>query len=349
MDELVIYGTPKLTGERRKVEIPKPGPDEVLIKVVAAGLNPKDWKFARRRTKDRAINAGDDVSGIVESVGSNVFEYKPGDRVAAFHRMGEPSGGYAQHAIAPSSTTFLLPPRISFEAGAGLPLSSMTAAIALYQALGLPLPTMPGKKDLPLLIYGGATAVGAFALQFAKLSNLGPIITVAGAGIDFVESLDAATHIIDYRQGNVAQAILAALDGKPVHHALDAVSARGSHEIITDVLVASGGGEINMLDPVEDEGWQWPDTVKFSRTFVASAYSQKHEHISEEQAIADGEFAYFFYRYISHILATGKFRPHPHEVVSRGLDGVVEGVQSLCEGKVSAKKLIARITDTPNQ
>ncbi|KAK3380443.1 chaperonin 10-like protein [Lasiosphaeria ovina] len=347
MQELVLYGVPKFTSQRRTVDIPTPGPDEVLIKVVAAGLNPKDWKFTKRRGEDRALNAGDDMSGIVERVGSNVFEYKQGDRVAAFHRMGEPFGTYAEYAIAPASTTFFLAPGISFEAGAGLPLSSMTAALGLYQGLGLPLPTVAGQKDTPVLIYGGATAVGAFALQLAKLSKLSPIITVAGSGIEFVESLGAATHIIDYRKGGVARAILAALGGKQVHHALDAVSGKKSYEIVSEVLAASGGGKINMLDPVEDEGWKFPDNIELSLTFVASSYSQKHPGITEEQAEADGEFAYYFYRYISYLLAHGTFKPHPHEVIPNGLEGITEGVQSLHDGKVSAKKLIARIADTP--
>ncbi|KAK4167539.1 GroES-like protein [Cladorrhinum sp. PSN259] len=348
MEELsVYYDAPKYYSLHRKVDIPKPGPDEVLIKVVACGLNPKDWKWTNARGKDRAFNAGDDITGIVESVGSKVFEYKPGDRVVAFHRMGEPFGAYAPYAIAPFSTTFHLPPNISFEAGAGLPLSSMTAAVALYQALQIPLPTVPGKKDIPLLIYGGATAVGAFALQLAKLSNVGPLITVAGSGIDFVKSLDAADHIIDYRQGNVAQKIIAALGGKKLHHALDAVCSKRSHEPIAEVLVASGGGEINMLDPPEEKDWEWPEGVKFTRTFVASAYAQKHAHISQEQADADGEFAYFFYRYMTYLLAEGKLKPHPHEVLPNGLDGVSDGLQRLFEGKVSATKLVARIADTP--
>jgi NADPH:quinone reductase len=289
------------------------------------------------------------MTGVVDSVGSNVYEYKPGDRVAAFHRMAHPAGTYAEYAIAPATTTFPLPPNISFEAGAGLPLSAMTAAIALYQALGLPLPTTAGKKDIPVLIYGGATAVGAYALQLAKLSNVGPIITVAGAGTDFVKSLNAADHIIDYRKGNVAQAILAVLDGRPLHHALDAVSERQSHRPISEVLAASGGGEINMLDPPEDkDGWTFPPNVKLTRTFVASAYYQEHAFISKEQAKADGEFAFWFYRYISHLLANGSFKPHPHEVIPSGLDGIAEGVQRLYDGKVSAKKLVARyVTSQP--
>ncbi|KAK3313726.1 chaperonin 10-like protein [Apodospora peruviana] len=347
MQEVVLYGAPKLTTKKRQIDIPKPGPKEVLVKVVATGLNPKDWKWISESGEDGAVNAGDDVTGIVASVGSHVWEYKPGDRVAAFHRMGAPFGGYAEYAIAPASTTFPLPPNISFEAGAGLPLSFMTAAIALYQSLQLPLPTAANKKDIGVLIYGGASAVGAFALQLAKLSNFKPIVTVAGSSIDFVESLGAATHIIDYRKGNVAAEILKALDGKKVNHAFDAISGKGTHEVISEVLVACGGGRIDIVDPVQDKMWKWPAGVEYSRTFVASAYYQKHANIGEERAIADGEFAYWFYRYLSHLLAEGKFKTHPHEVLPGGLDGILDGVQRLYDGKVSAKKLVARIADTP--
>lgn len=167
-------------------------------------------QFTEDREEADALNAGDDVAGIVHSVGEGVFEYQPGDRVAAFHRMGEPGGCYAEYTVCPASTTFRLPPNVSFDQGASLPLAAMTAAIALYQALQLPLPTVAGPKDIPVLIYGGSSAVGAFALQLAKLSGLNPIITVAGGGIEFVKSLDAATHIIDYRKGNVADEVLKA-------------------------------------------------------------------------------------------------------------------------------------------
>jgi NADPH:quinone reductase-like Zn-dependent oxidoreductase len=303
-------------------------------------------QFTKARDESRALNAGDDVAGIVEDVGSEVFEYKPGDRVAAFHRMGEKHGTYADFTVVPASTTFPLPPNISFEAGAGLPLSFMTAALGLYQHLHMPLPTIPGNKNIPILIYGGASAVGAYALQLAKLSGLGPIITVAGSGIDFVQSLNAATHIVDYRKGNVDADILSALGDLKLSLAFDAICDKGSYEHISNVLVASnGGGHIDMVDPPEDQSWKFPKSVKMTRTFVSAAYGVPDKFNTAEQAAADGEFAYMFYRYLSHLLAEGKLQPHPHQVLPNGLDGIIGGVRALHEGKVSAKKLIARSVD----
>ncbi|KAL2807771.1 chaperonin 10-like protein [Aspergillus granulosus] len=334
---------------RRVVPIPTPGENEVLIKVIATDSNPKDWKASCNHSEGNGVNQGDDISGIIEAVGSSVYEYIPGDRVAAFHRMFQSHGSYSQYAVAPASTTFRLPSNISFEAGATLPLASMTAALALYQNLGLPLPWNPAKSETPILIYGGASAVGAYALKFAKLSGLSPIITVAGNGIEFVKSLNAADYIIDYRSGNVAQAILRVLNGRKLHHAFDAVSYNRSYEDIIAVLQACGGGQIDMVDPPSDDSanperdsWVWPEGIKFSRTFVSSAYAAPHKYRNEKEAVEDGEFAYIFYRYISRLLAEGELEPHPFEVRPSGLEGVAEGIQLLYDRKVSAKKLVYR-------
>lgn len=66
---------------------------------------------------DRAGNQGDDIAGIVEAVGDKVYEFKPGDRVAAFHEMVTPGGSYAEYAIAWQHTTVHLPKHVSFEGG----------------------------------------------------------------------------------------------------------------------------------------------------------------------------------------------------------------------------------------
>ena len=62
-----------------------------------------------------AVNQGDDISGIVHEVGEGVSEFRPGDRVAAFHEMLSPHGSYAEYAVSWQHTTFPLPPKISFE------------------------------------------------------------------------------------------------------------------------------------------------------------------------------------------------------------------------------------------
>merc|ERR1711939_870306 len=101
MKSAIVAKGPKVT--INDVPIPKPGPNQVLIKVVYSGSNPKDWK---RPEYFEPHNSGDDIAGIVEAAGENVVEFKKGDRVAAFHEMMAPDGSFAEYAIAEDYTTF---------------------------------------------------------------------------------------------------------------------------------------------------------------------------------------------------------------------------------------------------
>lgn len=90
---------------------------------------------------------------------------------------------------------------------ATIPLAATTASLALYRSLALPPPWHPTTERTPLLIYGGSSAVGAFAIKLASRSNLHPIIAVAGAGAKYVSSLLDASRgdtVIDYRVGRDA-------------------------------------------------------------------------------------------------------------------------------------------------
>ncbi|KAJ9651313.1 hypothetical protein H2198_009407 [Neophaeococcomyces mojaviensis] len=364
MLEAIIHGKPHIHAELRKVPTPQPGDDEVLIKVVATDSNPKDWKAAMgssvMSTTPPPMNQGDDISGTLVSIGRSVnLPFPIGSRVAAFHRMLTPHGSYAEYAIAPASTTFLIPDNISFEQAAALPLSGMTAALALYRHLDLPKPEpwpQNSGTDKPgVLIYGGASAVGAYALQFVKLSGLSPIITVVGKGGDFVRSLQVtdSNHIIDYRNENVTERVNQILGGKKLKYAFDAISHNNTWEKILEAMRGSDGkyaegAKLNMVDPPPGDFLaNWPKDVEFSRTYVSSAYGEAHKFRDAEEAKGDGEFATEMYRAWTTYLADGRLKPHPIEVQPNGLAEVGQGIQALYDGKVSAKKLVYRIADTP--
>lgn len=100
----------------RDSEIPVPGADEVLIRVVVSGTNPKDWKMPLHWPEDGTpFNQGDDIAGYIEEVGEGVMGFRKGDKVAAFHRVMKPFGSWAEYAIAPSLSTFHIPEKTSFE------------------------------------------------------------------------------------------------------------------------------------------------------------------------------------------------------------------------------------------
>jgi len=111
MKEAVITVGPKVT--IRDASIPTPEPGWVLIKVVYAGSNPKDWKVPEWMPDPIPRNQGNDIAGFVEAVGEGVTEFRVGDRVAAFLNME--GGGYAEYAVARAHTTFFLPKNVSFQ------------------------------------------------------------------------------------------------------------------------------------------------------------------------------------------------------------------------------------------
>ena len=111
MKEALVH--PDLHVEIVESPLPVPNDDQVLIKIIVSGSNPKDWK--RPIGLGKPLNSGDDIAGIVHSVGKNVYEFKPGDRVAAFHQMMEKHGSFAEYGISWAHTTFHIPDKTSFE------------------------------------------------------------------------------------------------------------------------------------------------------------------------------------------------------------------------------------------
>ncbi|KAF2273109.1 GroES-like protein [Westerdykella ornata] len=333
MKEAIVSKGPKVTIVDSP--IPEPGPDQVVIQVVASGCNPKDWKIVEWMKDNH--NSGDDIAGIVHSVGSNVWEFKPGDRVASFHQIMAPGGSFAEYAVGWQHTTFHLPKNVSFEDAASLPLASMTAAIGLHLRLGLPEPWVPAKEPIPLVVYGGASAVGAFAIKIAARANIHPIIAVAGRGISFVESLldkSKGDAVVDYRQGDeaVVKGIRDAVKGQKLEYAFDATSEHGSYTNIAQVL--DPHGKLTLVLPAKQyEGV--PETVQLSNTRVGNAHDEAKD------------FAYVYFRFLARGLDEGWFTPHPVEVCKGGLEGVQGALENLKNGKASAVKYVFRIGDTP--
>jgi NADPH:quinone reductase-like Zn-dependent oxidoreductase len=211
----------------------------------------------------------------------------------------------------------------------------MTAALGLYQQLKLPLPWSPAEKPTPLVVYGGASAVGAFAIKFAKLSNIHPIIAVAGKGAPFVEDL------LEPSKGDtdvVRSKIRAAANGAPVHHAFDAVSEKGSHVNLGAALTKPGA--ITTVLPTESD--EAADGIAIRRTMVGSV----HMPPAEGKALGDKEFGAAFFQFIGRGLAQGWFSGHPYEVRKGGLGGVEGALKDLEAGKASAVKYVVRIAET---
>lgn len=180
------------------VDIPKPkiGPDELLVKVHAVGLNPIDTMIPKGQFKpilkfQLPATMGSDMSGIVAEVGASVTRFKPGDAVfASTFDLG--TGTLAEFAAVPESAVALKPATLDFVQAASIPMVGLTSWQALKVRAGL----RPGQK---VFIPAGAGGIGTFAIQLAK--HLGATVgtTTSSGNMALVRGL-GADEVIDYKQ-----------------------------------------------------------------------------------------------------------------------------------------------------
>lgn len=178
-------------------DVPTPdcGADEVLIRTVAAAVNPVDWKIREGYLKDALpfklpLTLGWDVSGVIERVGSAVTDFKPGDAVYSRPDITR-NGTYAEYVVVRAAEVALKPATISHAEAASLPLAGITAWEALIE-VGALRPTQR------VLIHAGAGGVGTVAVQLARWRGAHVIATCSAANRELVLSL-GADEVIDYR------------------------------------------------------------------------------------------------------------------------------------------------------
>lgn len=180
----------------RYEDIPRPtaGPDEVLIRVHAAGVNPVDWKIREGRLQGRIahrlpLTLGWDVAGVIEQLGPGVTQFNIGDAVYARPDLAR-DGAYAEYIAVRAGEIALKPATLDFIHAAAVPLSALTAWQSLFDAGDL----QPGQK---ILIHAGAGGVGHYAVQFARWKGAHVITTASARNAGFVRSL-GADEVIDY-------------------------------------------------------------------------------------------------------------------------------------------------------
>ena len=232
-------GGPEVLVEQ-EVPRPVPGLTEILVRVVAAGVNPTDWKSrADGELPGRSFPAilGYDVAGVVEQVGPGVSIYQPGDAVLGMPRFPLLPGGYAEYVAAPARQFVPKPDRLSFEEAAGLPLAALTAWQGLVDTAKL----RPGQR---VLVHAAAGGVGHLAVQIAKSLGAYVIGTASAAKHDFVRSL-GADEVIDYRTEDFAQV----LAEQPVDVVFDAIAGEYSGR---SLKVLKDGGVLVSILPVDE-------------------------------------------------------------------------------------------------
>jgi NADPH:quinone reductase-like Zn-dependent oxidoreductase len=227
------YGSPERL-RMAEVDPPTPTDDQVLVKVLAAGVNAADWHMLRGkplfsratlgllRPKHQIL--GVDVAGRVEAVGARVTRFRPGDEVYA-NLLDHGLGGFAELVAAPEGVVASKPASLSFEEAAAVPMAAGTALQGLRRHGEL----QPTDK---VLINGATGGVGSFAVQLAKASGAEVTAVTSTRNLELVRTL-GADHVVDYTRNDVAHG------GRRYDRVLDTVGNRSAAQL--KAALAEGG------------------------------------------------------------------------------------------------------------
>ncbi|WP_069807559.1 alcohol dehydrogenase catalytic domain-containing protein [Vulcanisaeta thermophila] len=219
----VVFDKPGIENIRvAEVENPRPGPNEVLIRVKYAGVNPVDYFTINRGGTPMPHIPGAEFAGIIEEVGVNVKDLGVGDAVVVYNRLFDGTckyclmgheeacvngkligvatqGGFAEYAVVPAANAIRVPSGVNLDEAATLPVGALTAWHMVVTRAGV----SPG--DL-VVVFGATGNVGSYAVQFAKMAGATVVAVsrradkVRGAlmdlGADFVTTPDEVSKLV---------------------------------------------------------------------------------------------------------------------------------------------------------
>ena len=305
------------------VERPTPTADQVLVRVRAASVNRADLDGLGPRPsvtrlflgirRPRVRRLGCDVAGVVESVGSNVTRFRPGDRVFGdLYPYGQ--GAFAEVVSVPAKGLQPVPPELTFEEAAALPHSAILALQGLRLRDGRTF-----QAGATVLIDGASGNVGPFAVQIAKAMGAAVTGSCSPAKMDFVRSL-GADHVLDYtqvdytRQGERYDWILD-VDG---HHRM----LRCRQALVPNgVYVTIGGSNLTLFEAL----WLGPLLTLLGDRYLGLMFWWKPFKAEDVATIA-------------RLMAAGKVRP----IIDRRfpLTEVVEALRYVDSGQARGKVIV---------
>jgi 2-desacetyl-2-hydroxyethyl bacteriochlorophyllide A dehydrogenase len=185
------YGEPEVL-KYEDAPRPEPKENELLVRVIACGVNPADplvisGRMAKEFGTHLPLIPGYDVAGVVEKTGTKVTKFKKGDAVYGYALFG---GGWAEYAVLAENEAAIKPTNATFTDAAAVPMGALTAWQSLVGAAKL-------SAGQTVLIHGGSGGVGSFAVQIAKARGAKVIATASTANQEVLKQLGADV-VIDY-------------------------------------------------------------------------------------------------------------------------------------------------------
>lgn len=275
-------------------------------------------------------------------MGSSVTKFAPGDRVTGFAQSlfsgKSDNGAFQTYTAVAETTTVKIPEKLNYEQAVLFTTGPATAAVALFDSLGLRLPTSKTSEDQSslLFVWGGSSAVGTMAIQLGRLLGFTVYATSSKANHDYLKSL-GATEVFDYHTPTVIEDIIstAKKSTKSILYGIDTISEPQTLKSITEILLKSGGNGAKLAHvlPLPDNHTT-PDGLELS-------YLQALKVWGDRKDIADWLFAEF----LPSALADGTIIASPKvKIVEGGITGLQAGMDLVKNG-VSATKIVVTLDE----
>ena len=235
------FGAPEVM-RVEDVADPKPGPSQIVVRVRAAGVNPVETYIrsgAYARKPNLPFVPGTDGAGEIEAVGSEIKNWKPGDRVYIHgdNVAATGAGTYAEKAVCAATQIHRLPDRVTFAQGAALGVPYATAYRALLQRAN----AKPGET---VLVHGASGGVGIAAVEIAKAHGM---IVIGTAGTEqglAVAKQHGADIVLNHNEASYLDAVLPATGGRGV----DVILEMAAHvNLDKDLTVLAYGGRVVVI------------------------------------------------------------------------------------------------------
>jgi NADPH:quinone reductase-like Zn-dependent oxidoreductase len=334
------------TASVTSIPLPKLRPTHLLIKVHSVALNPTDWKhIASGSGGDPFSIVGCDYSGTVVSIGDQVTKsFKIGERVfgcAHGSNYNEPYDGvFAEYAVVKGDLAMRVPASVGMEDVSTIGLGSITVGQGLFQkdkGLGLNPPEAGKGNGEWVLIHGGGTATGTLGIQYAKLAGYNVITTCSPRNNNLVKSR-GADEVFDYNDPECGNKIRKFTENK-LKYAWDTVGLDESSKVCGEALSSKGEGchygtILRNKSPRED--------VKYTSTLMYTVFGEKFDKFGFAiPAIQnDFEFGKMWMGLTEKLVSEGKLKPHPAKVGKGNLEGILEGLDEMKQGKVRGEKMV---------
>jgi NADPH:quinone reductase-like Zn-dependent oxidoreductase len=308
---------------------PVPKPNEIVVQVHAAGLNPIDTMIPKGAFKPiiklrLPATLGSDLAGIVVEVGSGVTRFKAGDAVFA-STFDMDVGAIAEFAALPESVAAFKPANLSFVEAASIPMVGLTSWQALKERGNL----QPGQK---VFIPAGSGGIGTFAIQLAK--HLGATVgtTTSTGNVDLVRSL-GADEIVDYKKQEFEDVL------KNYDMVLGTV--RGDAIVKSLKILRSGSRIVSLIGPPDKEFAQ-ARGMSFLMRFVFGLLSRKIIRMGRKRG---ADYSFLFVRpdgeqlgEISKLLAAGSILPVIDKIFP--FDQTIDALAYLEKGRAKGKVVV---------